>query len=60
MPYVFDRLYRADKSRSGRGNGLGLSITKELISEHHGIISVESIQNKRTAFKIKLPINETL
>ncbi|WP_242954312.1 sensor histidine kinase [Clostridium oryzae] len=60
IPYVFDRLYRADKSRSGRGNGLGLSIAKELISAHHGSIAVESVPNKRTTFKIKLPVKETL
>lgn len=55
---IFDRFYRIDKSRSRRtgGSGLGLSITKRIIEEHHGVISVSSIKGKGSEFTVLLPI----
>ena len=56
---VFSRFYRVDKARSRErgGNGLGLSIAKELIEGYKGKISVISRLNQGSQFKVKLPIN---
>jgi signal transduction histidine kinase len=44
LPYVFDRFYRADKSRtrSSGGSGLGLAIVKQLVEAHGGYVLAES------------------
>lgn len=57
MDRIFDRFYRADKSRSGRsgGYGLGLSIVKTIIEQHKGKISVKSSREEGTTFHVELP-----
>ena len=57
---VFSRFYRVDKARSRErgGNGLGLSIAKELIEGYNGKISVTSRLNQGSQFKVKLPIEK--
>lgn len=54
---VFERFYRADKSRSrdSGGAGLGLSIAKWIAEAHHGAIEARSEQNRGATFVITLP-----
>ncbi|NOR46673.1 MAG: hypothetical protein GQ533_01300, partial [Methanosarcinaceae archaeon] len=56
LPFIFDRFYQADSTTSRKygGVGLGLSITKEIIEMHNGIIWAESDENGST-FNIVLP-----
>ncbi|MCG8348662.1 MAG: ATP-binding protein [Chloroflexales bacterium] len=59
LPHLFDRFYRADKSRSREtgGTGLGLAITKALVVSHGGDISAESnSKNGGTVFRVNLPL----
>lgn len=55
--HIFERFYRADKSRASNtgGTGLGLAIVKKVIEQHHGTISVQSEPNKGSLFTIRLP-----
>lgn len=56
LPFIFDRFWRKDKSRSERTHsGLGLAITKQLIHAHGGSIEVESAIGKGSTFIIELP-----
>ena len=58
LPHVFDRLYRADPSRtrSTGGAGLGLTIAKQLIEAHGGTIRVESTEGEGSRFTLTLPL----
>ena len=55
---VFGRFYRIDKARSRDkgGNGLGLSIAKQLVTSYRGNIWVESVENEGSIFYINFPI----
>ncbi|HLA08852.1 MAG TPA: ATP-binding protein [Anaerolineales bacterium] len=58
LPFIFDRFWRGDKSRSERTHsGLGLAIAKQLIHAHGGRIDVQSdgLPGKGTTFTIELP-----
>jgi len=57
LPYVFDRLYTADKARTAmeRGTGLGLAIAKQLTEKQNGTIAVQSTPGVKTVFTVTLP-----
>ncbi len=58
LPYVFERFYKTDKSRSANkeSTGLGLYIVKTIIKNQGGKITVTSAQNKFTSFEFALPL----
>lgn len=59
MPHIFERFYRAEKSRTRRettGFGLGLSIANWIVERHGGRIEVSSQEGKGTTFAIWLPL----
>ena len=59
LPYVFDRFYKCDKSRTREsgGTGLGLSIAKWIIEKHGGNVSIESVLEKGTRIIVRLPLS---
>jgi two-component system, OmpR family, sensor kinase len=59
LPHIFERFYRAEKSRTRRettGFGLGLSIANWIVERHGGRIEVNSQEGKGTTFAIWLPL----
>lgn len=60
LPYIFDRFYKTDKSRSNdkTGVGLGLNLVKTIISLHNGAITVRSIPGEYCEFEVILNLTE--
>jgi two-component system sensor histidine kinase BaeS len=57
LPYVFDRFWRAEKSRSRRtgGSGLGLPIVRHLVAAHEGTVDAVSEPGAGSVFALRLP-----
>jgi signal transduction histidine kinase len=57
LPYIFERFYRADKSRNRNtgGSGIGLAIVKSIVSAHGGTIDAESNLGEGSNFIVTLP-----
>ncbi|MDP2989495.1 MAG: ATP-binding protein, partial [Kiritimatiellota bacterium] len=60
LPNIFERFYRADKSRTRAtgGSGLGLTIARRLVEVHGGKIEVQSEPGKGSCFSFTLPVAE--
>jgi signal transduction histidine kinase len=53
LPYIFERMYRGDKSRHKiEGSGIGLTLVKKILTLHSGTIDVESKENKGASFTV--------
>lgn len=59
--HIFERFYKADKSRKSRGTGLGLSIAKEIMDRLDETLEVESVIGQGSTFILSLTIaNENM
>ncbi|GEN34851.1 sensor histidine kinase [Aneurinibacillus danicus] len=60
LPYLTERLYRVEKSRSKEtgGTGLGLAISQEIIRKHNGSLSIESVKGRGSTFIVGLPLKK--
>jgi two-component system phosphate regulon sensor histidine kinase PhoR len=57
LPHIFERFFKADRSRSNPGSGLGLAIAKHIIQAHGGKIWVQSQLGKGSTFSFSLPLS---
>lgn len=55
LPYIFERMYRGDKSRHKiEGSGIGLTMVKKILTLHSATIDVESKENKGATFTVRI------
>ena len=59
LPHIFDRFYHGERSDPG-SNGIGLSLSKQIINSQNGTVSCESEEGKGTIFEIKIYKSATL
>jgi two-component system sensor histidine kinase KdpD len=59
LPHIFEKFYRGKKgSKLGKGSGMGLAITRAILTAHGGTIEVESEPGKGTSFRFWVPLVE--
>lgn len=55
LPFVFQRFYRGEASRTGPGSGLGLALVKHIVEAHGGAVTAESDGTSGTLLRVTLP-----
>ncbi len=55
LPFIFNRFYRCDQSRTSNGCGLGLSYARAVARDHGGDIRVSSVEGEFSEFTVELP-----
>jgi signal transduction histidine kinase len=55
LPHIWDRLFRAERSRTEPGMGLGLSFVRAIVEAHGGSVGCESRPNGGSTFTVRLP-----
>lgn len=58
LDHIFTRFYSSKKNRGIESNGIGLSLTKDLVTLHHGTISAESTLGRGSCFTVTLPLDK--
>jgi len=56
LDHIFERFWRSDRFRNSPGTGLGMSIVKEIIEYHQGLIEIDSAVNQGTTVTLWLPV----
>ena len=56
LPYIFNRFYRAEKTRSLEGLGVGLFLSRQIVEAHNGRTWVESVEGEGSTFYFSLPL----
>lgn len=59
LPFVFDRFYRGDVSRSSPGSGLGLAIAKQIVARRGGSLTAENAPDAGARFILRLPVGDS-
>jgi len=55
LPHIFERFYRADRSRTGSGHGLGLPLAESIAVAHRAKIEVRSVAGAGSSFTVNFP-----
>jgi PAS domain S-box-containing protein len=58
LPYIFERFFRAERTRNLEGIGLGLYLCRQIINAHNGKIWAESEEGKGSVFYFSIPIKQ--
>jgi signal transduction histidine kinase len=56
LPHLFERFYRAPGAQRGTGTGLGLTITRQIVEVHEGMIDVSSVKGAGTTLTVSFPL----